>query len=94
MQHEAQHVGPDEDFAQDGGVYEREIRAVEALDQAAEEGVDGGCEEDGGDEDEEKLCDEEAETVCVVAGSGAGSVADCFELRSEVSFLPLCCGLV
>lgn len=84
LDEEAEDVAADEDLCEPGGADDGVGGGVGALDEAAEDHVDGGGEEDGGDEDEDGLYYVGHLSFEVLVGGGAGGITDGFELE-EVS---------
>lgn len=75
LHQEGEHVADDEDLCEARGLDRGERGAVEVKDQAAEDHVDRGGEEGGGDEEAEGLDHEEAEAGGVAGGEKAAQVA-------------------
>lgn len=88
MDHEAEDVAEDEDLGQPADRDDAGALGLDGADDAAERHVEGGREEDGGEEDEEGLDDVGDEFAGQVVGYCSAAVAgylDCLSLGQQVS---------
>ena len=78
---QAENVAPNEELGQPVHSDQRVLSRVCAADETTEDHVDGGCEEDGCEEDERGLDDVGGYVLGVVVGCGSGGVAYGFALE-------------
>jgi hypothetical protein len=84
LDEEAENVAADEELGEPCGAYERVLYGVGSLYETSEDHVYGGCEEDGGEEDECGLNDVGCFGCGVAVCCGAGRVAYGFTLLSKL----------
>lgn len=85
LDQEAEYITADEDLGHPGHADEREVLALAGAHQAGKRHVDGGGEEDRGEQDEEGLDNVGSQAVHVIVSNGACGVANGFDCRLCVS---------